>query len=135
MAVVISYESFWAVIALFLFWVVFSCRRTSNTIFSIPKRKILRTNAFICVSFVCHLSPIDNFTFTLIVDWIQNSWSFTTKTFTSVCNVVVNMVSWTSFTFVIDWIEKVWSSTSYTVIVYFDESFWTARLYLIIVPA
>ena len=135
MAFVISYKSFWTVITLFLFWVVFSCGRTSNTIFSVPKRKILRTNAFVCVRFVCHLSSIYYFTLTLVVDWIQNSWSFTSETFASVCNVVVNMITWTSFTFVINWIEKVWSSTSYTVIVYFDESFWTARLDLIIVPA
>jgi len=135
MAVIISYKSFWAVIALFFFWVILSCRRASNTIFSIPKRKILRTNTFVCVSCIFHLSPIDGFTLTLIVDWVHHSWGLTFKTFASSCDVVVSMVCWTRFTFVIDGIKEVWNSTSHTIIVNFNESFWTARLDLIIIPA
>jgi len=42
---VISDESFWAMIALMLFWIVLSSSWADNTIFTVPEWKISRTVA------------------------------------------------------------------------------------------
>ena len=93
MAVVVSHESFWAVVALFFLWIILSCRWACNTVFTVPKWQVAWANALVGVFLVNHLSSVDGFAFTLVGDWVHGSWGLALETFASSGDFTVSVVS------------------------------------------
>lgn len=126
MGVVVSDESFRAVVALFFLGIVFGCRWAGDTVFSVPEREFRWTDTFVGVLFVDHLSSVDDLAFTFVVGWVEGSWGITFHEFASLSNVVVNVVLWAGLASLINGVINVWSGASDAVVEDFVESPWAA---------
>ena len=137
MALVISHEPFWAVVALFFFWIILSWSWTGYTVFTVPKWQVAWAKALIGILIVNHLNSFYGFAFALIVRWVNWPWSLAlkTETFTSSSGFIVSVVSRTWLTLRIYWIKKHWGRTSDAVVPNFDESSGATWLDLELIPA
>lgn len=127
-------KALWAVIALFFLRIILGSNWTGYTIFPVPKRKVLRTNAFVCITFVDHLNFFDYFALTLVSGWVHSSWGFTFETFTSSSNCAVSLVGWTRLALWVNRIENIRGCAFHAIIQNFIESLWTTCLKLILIP-
>lgn len=124
MAVVVSDETFWAVVALFFLWIVFCGRRAGDTVFTVPEWKVAWTDAFVGVVLVSHDGSIDSLALALVVDWIQSSWGIAFEAFASASDIVVKVIGWAWLASLVSNVENVWRSALNAVVEDFIESSW-----------
>ena len=132
----VSYESFWAVVTLLFFWIVFCSSWTSNTVSAVPEWEVGWAIAFF-IHFVEYssVSFLISRAFTNVVG-VQFSWEFTWDfTVTLLCEVVEWMIEWTWFASLVNSIEDVWSIALNTVVANLNKSLFAACFNLIIIPA
>jgi hypothetical protein len=124
--VVVSDESFRAVVTLFFFGIIFSSSWAGDTIFSVPEWKVRRADTLFCFLLVDHLSPVDHLAFTFVVGGVNDSWSVTFGKVASLSGVVVKGVLWTRLASLVDSVVNVWSGAPHAVVENFVKSSWTA---------
>ena len=95
----ISSKSLWTMITLLIFWFKSSSRWTGNTCFTVPKRFIRWTWAFIVKE------DLTSRTFTCLGGWIYSSWGGTV-TFTGLSANTVFGAFRTFFALLRDWIKE-----------------------------
>ena len=106
----ISSKSFWAMITLLVFWFICSSRWTGNTCFTVPKRFVRWTWAFIVKE------DLTSRTLTCLGGWIDFSWGGTV-TFTWLSANTVFSAFRTFFALLWDWIKELscWRVTFHTI--------------------
>jgi len=133
---VISNKSFWAMIALFFFWIELSSYWTNNAIFTVPKWKLwwtvtcwIRSTPYSSISFLI------GWTFALSCGWINLSWGWTGNfAIASIWSCIIEVTLWARLTFSAYGIPEERCSTFNTIITNFIISSWAAWLDLEVRP-